>query len=24
MIRDGRSGSIVSLLCDSGDRYLDK
>ena len=24
MVRRGRSGSIVTLLCDSGERYLDK
>ncbi|GAA2252248.1 PLP-dependent cysteine synthase family protein [Streptomyces amakusaensis] len=24
MVRDGRRGSVVTLLCDPGDRYLDK
>ena len=24
MVADGRQGSVVTLLCDSGDRYLDK
>ena len=24
MVRDGRTGSVVTLICDPGDRYLDK
>lgn len=24
MVAEGRTGSVVTLLCDSGDRYLDK
>ncbi len=24
MVAEGRTGSVVTLLCDPGDRYLDK